>query len=276
MNLTTQIETAEIQFKQILEDFFLSIYGNIYLPSHGIDHHRRVWNFARELLMLLAEHKSISDRTLPFKLIIACYLHDIGMSVDPGVRHGHHSRDLCTDFLEKNHLKKIDYQDLLPAVENHDDKEYCTFTGIYDLLTILSAADDLDAFGFTGIYRYSEIYLTRGINTSEISNMIMENASRRFHNFEMTFGFSAELLKEHKKKFDTLMNFFDEYNKQVLSYKSGSGVPTGYCGVIEIINDAVKRNTTLQSILNSTLKNSTDEIIRWFFNGIISDSVNCT
>ena len=33
-----------------------------------------------------------------------------------------------------------------------------------DLLTVLSVADDLDAFGFTGIYRYSEIYLTRGIN----------------------------------------------------------------------------------------------------------------
>jgi hypothetical protein len=276
MNLTAQIESAELQFKQILEDFFLSIYGDISLSSHGIDHHRRVWNFARELIMLLGEHKSISDRTLPFKLIIACYLHDLGMSVDPGVRHGHHSRDLCIAFLEKNHLKKSDYQDVLLAVENHDNKEYCGFKGIYDLLTILSAADDLDAFGFTGIYRYSEIYLTRGINTTEIGNMIIENASGRFDNFEMTFGFSGELLKKHKKRHDTLINFFDEYNKQVSSYKFGSRVPTGYCGVIEIIDDLVKRNITLRSIMNGPLNNSTDKIIRWFVNGIISDSVNCT
>ena len=37
-----------------------------------------------------------------------------------------------------------------------------------NLLTILSVADDLDAFGFIGIYRYSEIYLTRGIDPEKI------------------------------------------------------------------------------------------------------------
>ena len=58
-----------------------------------------------------------------------------------------------------------------------------------DLLNILSVADDLDAFGYTGIYRYSEIYLTRGISPKEIGNLIRENASRRYHNFEKIFGF---------------------------------------------------------------------------------------
>ena len=37
-----------------------------------------------------------------------------------------------------------------------------------DLLTILSVSDDLDAFGYIGIYRYTEIYLTRGIDPEKI------------------------------------------------------------------------------------------------------------
>ena len=50
MNLTASIESAELKFKQILEDFFVSVYDEKNLLSHGIDHHRRVWNYARELL----------------------------------------------------------------------------------------------------------------------------------------------------------------------------------------------------------------------------------
>jgi HD superfamily phosphodiesterase len=275
MNLTTEIESAELLFKQVLEGFFVSIYDDKSLPSHGIDHHRRVWGFTRELIMLLAGYDMITDTTLPFKLIIACYLHDIGMSVDPGITHGHHSRDLSHKFLERNNLKISDYQDVLVAVENHDNKGYCDFTGKYDLLTILSVADDLDAFGFTGIYRYSEIYLTRGIDPAEIGNMIMNNATKRFDNFEKTFGFSEELYKRHKKRYDILINFFDEYNGHVGSYKFGSHQPYGYCGVIEIIKDATERKIKFQSILNGPLKNSPDETIRWFITGVISDSLNC-
>jgi hypothetical protein len=47
MDLPAIIESAEIQYKQILEDFFISFYDESLLPSHGIDHHRRVWAYAR-------------------------------------------------------------------------------------------------------------------------------------------------------------------------------------------------------------------------------------
>ena len=53
MNLTVSTESAELQFKQILEEFFIK---------------------ACRLLQLLS------------KLIIASYLHDIGMSVETGVK----------------------------------------------------------------------------------------------------------------------------------------------------------------------------------------------
>jgi HD superfamily phosphodiesterase len=59
MNLTGTIESAERKFKQILEEFFIGAYDDRYLSSHGIDHHRRVWNYAKELLPLLADQKPI-------------------------------------------------------------------------------------------------------------------------------------------------------------------------------------------------------------------------
>ena len=52
MNLTVSIESAELKFRQILEDFFVSVYDEKDLFSHGIDHHRRVWSYAKELLSI--------------------------------------------------------------------------------------------------------------------------------------------------------------------------------------------------------------------------------
>jgi hypothetical protein len=271
MNLTTEIESAELQFKQILEGFFISIYDDKSLQSHGIDHHRRVWNFSREITMLLDYRGLISDPTLPFKLIIACYLHDIGMSVDRGIRHGHHSRELCAAFLERNDLKEIYYHDVLLAIENHDNKEYSAFTGVYDLLTILSVADDLDAFGFTGIYRYLEIYLIREIDLPEIGNLIIENATKRFDNFKKTFGFSTEFFQKHKKRYDILNKFFEGYNNQVKSYKFGSHQTTGCCGVVDVLRDIVNKKTVLKDIYIKPEKYLSDDFILWFFRGLASD-----
>ncbi len=270
--MTFSFESAELQFKQILEEYFISVYPEKSLASHGIGHHRRVWNYAKELTLLLIDRHLIEDSFSPSKMIIACYLHDIGMSVDSGIRHGHHSREICTRFLEKRNLKISSYDDVLQAIENHDNKEYITSAGKHNLLTILSVADDLDAFGFTGIYRYSEIYLMRGINYRDIGNLIKENVKGRFDNFVKTFGFSDELVQKHKKRYDTLVYFFDKYNNQVLSYHFGSRHPSGYCGVVEIINYITTKRTTFQDMLNGTLKESPDRIFRWFIVGIISDS----
>lgn len=268
MNLTVTIESAELRFKQIVEDFFISIYDDKSLSSHGIDHHRRVWSYAKELLPLVAGQQPVSISQLPSKLIIASYLHDIGMSVDPGIRHGHHSRDLCIQFLTNNHLPENEYQDVLEAIENHDRKDYTGNTSVNDLLTILSVADDLDAFGFTGIYRYSEIYLTRGINPEEIGHLIKDNAGKRFDNFVKTFGFADELVLKHKKRFDILDNFFNEYNNQVISYKFGGQHPAGYCGVIEVLLNLINNKKALKEFWNESEKYSYDPVIRCFLEGL--------
>ena len=44
----------------------------------------------KELLKLLPLNNSVKISNLHPNLIIACYLHDIGMSVDPGIKHGIH------------------------------------------------------------------------------------------------------------------------------------------------------------------------------------------
>ena len=88
MNLTAFIESAELRFKQVLEDFFVSVYDEKNLYSHGIDHHRRVWHYAKELLTTRLLQSKLRPACDPSKLIIACYLHDIGMSLEHGPRHG--------------------------------------------------------------------------------------------------------------------------------------------------------------------------------------------
>jgi HD domain len=265
MNLTWTIESAENQFKQILEEFFISVFNKNSLSSHGIDHHRRVWSYSKALLHLIPLKNTPQFLQLPSKLIIASYLHDIGMSVDPGARHGKHSRNLCIQFFDKNDLPVNDYNDVLEAIEYHDNKDYAYNTFTNDLLTILSVADDLDAFGFTGIYRYTEIYLTRGTNPEKIGYLIRDNAEKRINNFVKSFGYLNVFVKKHKDRFYILDNFFSKYNELLPSYHFGTDSPSGYCGVIEIFNLMIKNKIELEEINLHPEKYLSDPIIRWYF-----------
>jgi len=218
MNLTLSIESAEKKYRRVLEEFFTEQWGKNTLYSHNIEHHRRVWHYAKDLLNELGQEVKISETLFPRKLLIACYLHDLGMSVDPEARHGIHSRELCRLFLLNNNLDESDFGDVLDAVEHHDDKEYNT--QVYsnnEILKILSAADDLDAFGYTGIYRYLEIYIARGIRPEIIGQEIRKNALNRFQNFERNFGKHPELIEKHRKRFLVLDDFFAGYVKETHS-----------------------------------------------------------
>ena len=273
MNLIHSVESAEIKLKQILEDFFITIYDERSLSSHGIDHHRRVWNYAKELLHFQSDNNSEQSFQLISKLIIACYLHDIGMSVDSGIRHGKHSSNLCKDFLSKNNLPVKDFEDLLETIENHDIKEYTGDSEINELLTILSVADDLDAFGFLGIYRYSEIYLLRGIRPEIIGEMVIENAAKRFEHFEKNFGLNIQLFHKHRDRYDILIRFFNEYNKQTPSYRFDCQKPRGFCGIVELLIQMIKNKKVLNEIFAEQEKYQEDQIIQWFFNGLKKEIV---
>jgi HD superfamily phosphodiesterase len=206
ITLTSVINSAEKSFKASLESFFLSVYPEDRLVSHGLGHHQRVWEFAKELLQYNDNKENKIDQVFIQKLLIACYLHDIGMSIDTGVKHGHHSKELCTRFLREQNLDESDYEDLLSAIENHDDKEYSNTGEQALLLTILSVADDLDAFGEDGISRYIEIYKERGLENQILGKAIMGNAKNRFEHFKKNFGKYPALVEKHRKRYLVLYN----------------------------------------------------------------------
>jgi hypothetical protein len=268
MNLTLSIESAELIFKQILEDFFVSQYDEKNLYSHGIDHHRRVWNYAKELLAIPFSQFNSNPTCSPSKLIIACYLHDIGMSVEPGPQHGKHSMELCKFFLEKNNLYENDYQDILDTIENHDRKDYPSETGRNDLLMVLSVADDLDAFGYTGIYRYSEIYLERGINPLNLGHLTLENAEKRFDHFKRIFGNHSYYIKKHSIRYKILNNFFIQYNKQADSYNFTTDDPEGYCGLIQLFIKLIRTKMAIKDLFIEAKIYEDDIIIGPILNGL--------
>lgn len=248
MDLTGPIKSAENQFKQILEGYFVSVYDEKSLPSHGIEHHRRVWNFAKELISLNNKRDPVMDPSLHNSLIIACYIHDIGMSVDPGPRHGSHSMEFCKRFLHEHKLDENDFPGLLEAIREHDNKDYGKPSTESDLSAILSVSDDLDAFGFTGIYRYLEIYSLRGYELETIGRRIRENAAKRFAHFEKLFGSAEAFTKAQRKRYLILDSFFKSGHQQV----------------IELISEAIRLKKDLYELISDT-NSERDPVVKWFF-----------
>lgn len=271
MNVELSILSAENSFIPALEEFFSSVYDESSLPSHGIDHHRRVWNYAKELLIYILQKEEITDPDFVEKLLIACYLHDIGMAVDPGERHGVHSRRLCEQFLTTINRDLSDYQDVLAAIDNHDNKEYRGSQTNNKLLLILSVADDLDAFGYTGIYRYLEICISRENDQVEVGNHILENVQKRYNNFILSFGYADELVQTQKIRFNIIRNFFMNYNRSVSSYSFSGSNPYGYCGIYEIIFKMQAEKKIVKDWLKEPVNFLNDEIITDFFRGLIKE-----
>lgn len=266
MDLQRQIDSAEKKYKERLENFFTGVYGSSHLSSHGIDHHQRVWTYAKELFSLTNNSYIPADNSFCEKLIISCYLHDSGMSIDPGPRHGIQSRIICEQFLQQHCLPESEFKDLLDAVEKHDKKEYSGSDQPDELLKILSAADDLDAFGFIGIFRYLEIYLTRGISYRDIGSLIIVNISGRYNNFERTYGFNKELIEKHRRRYETVTYFFDNYIKQLTEYLFSTGNPAGFCGVAEIISYMIRQNLKLPELFTFVEKFHKEEGLSSYFN----------
>jgi HD superfamily phosphodiesterase len=263
MLLKDKIISSEEKYKLILEEFFIKIFPETYLPSHGIEHHRRVWYNAKDLLNQLHNNGSGFDQTFTDRLIIACYLHDIGLSADKGSRHGIESRKICEKFLSENNLPEIEFEEVLHSIEYHDNKEYTIISWPEELSTILSVADDLDAFGFIGIYRYLEIYTERGKPLKEIGFLINENCANRYRNFINTYRFPGDFIERHSKRYEILTSFFDSYNEQASYYKFDSQIINGYCGIAEIVSGISGKNKS-DSIFTSASVNIPDPVIQWF------------
>lgn len=189
------------------------IFNGHWLPSHDIEHHRRVWGNA----CLIARNFDIEKESSPSHffelLIIACYFHDTGLLFETGPKHGEESRRICEQFLYLHRDKvRFDTGDLLMAIEHHDDKEYNSPENMNPslLYQVLTLADDLDAFGAVGCYRYIEIYLMRNLSPAEIPFMIRKNAEGRFRNFKSKLDSNESLMVFIQENFNILTKLVDD------------------------------------------------------------------
>lgn len=265
-NLAMSFHLAEEALKEPIESYFLSVYPADHLISHGLDHHQRVWYYAKELLSCYPSSSINSDPLFIRNLLIACYFHDIGMAVDFGINHGITSRNQCIEFLKKYGLDLHVCNEALEAIQFHDDKDYNSSSTHSSLLKILSVADDLDAFGFIGIFRYSDIYLRRKVKPGELGKRVRENALSRFKNFLLNENLTPELLSKHSARYKILDEFFLKYNSQLVDYEFGTNYPSGYCGVIEIFH-SLMADIQKPVFSNYFNKYSNDPVINWFIKG---------
>lgn len=263
------IETTELQLQKQLERFFLSVYPENRLISHGIAHHRRVWKHALELIIMKNDPEYLSPDFLR-NLITACFLHDIGMAEDHGFNHGLTGKKKCLEFLSVSSMDPSEFDIALEAIEYHDNKNYNDQHVSNKVLHILSLADDLDAYGFTGIYRYADIYLRRNIDPSVIGPLIRMNAAGRFDNFRREKDLPENYRSSQNERYRILDDFFAEYEKELLTYSFGNEVPSGYCGVVYIILNTIKNENEadFSTILH---KYSNNKIINWFLGGYLSE-----
>lgn len=178
------------------------------IPSHDFSHHLRVWHNCVDIAeKLYREGFSFSDRFLT-QLTIAALIHDSGLTLNKGVKHGQAGADICEKFLSENGIEDEDREEIKKAIIYHDDKEYLLSHPPESLLSIVSVADDVDAFGYTGIYRYIEIYLKRGINTTRLADEIVLNAYKRMINIKRVYGFLNDFIEEQEIRFNILRHFF--------------------------------------------------------------------
>jgi len=273
MNISQHIVAAENRFRLLLEDYFRTVWGKTILVSHGIEHHRRVWHFATELLRESQEVCSNSAGSFAEKLIIACYLHDLGMSVDTGIRHGKISRQMCKKFLEANLLDESEYAELLDAVENHDNKDYDGQTRRLDLSTLLTVADDLDAFGHFGIYRYLEIYRKRGVPKSKIPDMVMINATKRLQNFNSVYKESREVAERHNERYKILENFFKQLRWTDDVNPGGKHEISGNVRISEYLIYIMSRNIVPENICQTNILPVDDKELHCFFNALSNEAL---
>jgi len=192
-----------------------NLFSGSTVPSHDYEHHIRVWKYCKEIITELAPTQPI-DYELIESLIIASFFHDTGLTITLSENHGKESRLLCEKYFEENAIEKpLHFNQILDAIEKHDDKNYTNKQAPESILSILCTADDIDAFGLIGVIRYSEIYMLRGLNMNQLSDSVIKNLDKRFANFESTYKFLPDLYEKHYKKYQITRRFFEALENEI-------------------------------------------------------------
>lgn len=234
------IKNAESKWQKNLQSHCREIFKDTHLPSHDEMHHTRVWLHARELLMQLAKTGAVFNEKTIEKLIIAVYFHDTGMAATMLKDHGKISRKIAKDYLKDKNISPSELEEILDAVEHHDDKEYKTSsTGKpeFTLQLLLNISDDLDALSFMGAYRYTEIYLLRNTAVRDLSDVILENLQKRFQHMKNCLEFSPNYLKAQNLRHQTTRNFFKDLSFQIKQIGDDLTTYNGPIGIVNFIKE---------------------------------------
>jgi HD superfamily phosphodiesterase len=252
-------ETFENQIKIITDrwlpgilEFLNNIYTNVWIPSHDIKHHQRVWQNAVKICKQVKLKNQINE-VFYFELLISSFFHDTGLIYDRSESHGKESRRIAAEFISIHQAEiNFDRDLILEAIEKHDDKNYEWHQPERNiLLEVLSTADDIDALGATGLYRYIEIYLLRNIPVEKIPVLILANVDKRMNNLEnclLKFGISTA---EISLKYNDLLNLLDK--------KAFKESPVS---LVEWINQEIVIKMNLPDQVFNTLQNETINNLR--------------
>ncbi len=206
------ISEAEKKWLNRLYEFIKSGFATYWLPSHDETHCLRTWIFAKKLFYAI-DHLNIP---IPYadieNALIAIFFHDLGMIESLHTEHGLISKNHCKRYFHKNSgLKPKGLNEILNAIEVHDDKSYDSVQNDISptsVKSILPVADDLDALGHAGIFRYWEIYTLRKIPENEISQKVLTNLESRYSYFILRFSFLDSLLMEQQNRYKIIKDFY--------------------------------------------------------------------
>jgi HD superfamily phosphodiesterase len=214
--LKNNIQQAEKKYLSVLSNYCASVFNGTNIPSHDHSHHLRVWEYSKEILEAIYNSHQI-DYELIESCLIASLFHDTGLTKTLSENHGNEGRKICIQYFEENKLPKPDkFEEILFAIENHDDKDYKqNITEPNSIFSILCNADDLDAFGKVGIVRYTEIYLLRGITLNQLPESVINNLDKRFINFKNTYQNFTKLYEKHHQKYLITRKFFQDLKDEL-------------------------------------------------------------
>ncbi|MCK5170090.1 MAG: HD domain-containing protein [Bacteroidales bacterium] len=215
--LKNYIQSAENKWLKQLYNYCEIIFTEKKVPSHDHTHHLRVWEYTKEILNSINNSFEI-NYNLVESCLIASLFHDTGLIKTLDKNHGYESRNICENYFKNNNIEiPENFDEILYAIEKHDDKNYKLYNNNPDsVLSIHCNADDLDAFGKIGVIRYTEIYLLRGINLDELPNLVIKNLDKRFLNFEKTYKDFTELYEKHKPRYLTTRKFFEDLLQETI------------------------------------------------------------
>ena len=214
MSIVVDIEKVEQKWLKLILPYIKNIFKDKWIPSHDQSHALRTWNFAKEIILTLNKYASPVSPLVIEKIFIAIFFHDTGMSECLDIKHGKISRIICESFFNSNKTMKPDeIEDILEAIEFHDDKSYKNevFKKSHDktgVISILSIADDLDSFGIFGIFRFWEINVLRGHSIENIPVKVLASLETRLQYFTSMYSSFPEFYDRHKTRHQLTRDFY--------------------------------------------------------------------